>query len=139
MSNIDLSQLISADTKLTQARAQRMAELADLRWRHETGGITLPDGTRVLTTRDCQAQLSSAVQMMKSGLMSGPVDWKLESGWQQLSAEQIETVATAVLAHVRTCFAVEKNVAFQMENTPGDLSDFDIHTAFEMASADVTL
>lgn len=133
MSNIDLSQLITAQTKLARARADRMAALAEVRWRSETGGPELPDGSRILTTRESQAQLSSAMQMIQAGMMTGPIDWKLASGWQQLDTEQLVVLATAVLAHVRDCFAAEKIVAARMDATPGDLSDFDIVAAFEAA------
>lgn len=133
MNNIDLSQLITAQTKLAKARADRMAALAELRWRSETGGLELPDGSTILTTRESQAQLSSAMQMIQAGMMTGPIDWKFASGWHQLSAEQLVSLATAVLEHVRDCFAAEKIVAAQMDATPGDLSDFDILAAFEAA------
>lgn len=63
------------------ARDRAYAALADYRWQRETGGLTLADGSRVLTTREAQSQISNAVQSISSGLITDPVTWKLASGW----------------------------------------------------------
>lgn len=133
MSNIDLSQMRTAADKQAARRADAMARLAELRWQHETGGLTLPDGTHVATTRQSQAQIASVMQSLEAGLITAPVDWKTASGWVQLSAAQISALAAAVALHVKACFAAERSVAEQLETLPGDLSDVDLPAAFVQA------
>lgn len=134
MSNIDLSQMITLHDKRESQRAAAMAHLADLRWQHETGGLTLLDGTRINTSRESQAQISSVVQSLGAGLIAGPVDWKMASGWRQVTPDQISAIAAAVAGHVKACFAAERHVAALLEQTPDeDLPGFDIGAAFGAA------
>ena len=118
MSNVDLTQLLTAADKIATARATRYAALAHLRWQRETGGLTLPDGADIVTTREGQAQIAGAVQSITAGLMTGPIDWKLASGWQQLAPDQMLSIARAVIDHVKCCFAAERVVASQMDAAP---------------------
>lgn len=138
MSNIDLKQLILASDKISVARAEKHLALADLRWQRETGGLTLPEGTHIRTTRESQAQISSVMQSITAGLITDPVDWKLTSGWVGISTEQLTEIARRVADHVKRCFAAERYVSEQMEMTPGDLSDFDISAAFDAAYGQVS-
>lgn len=133
MSNIDLTQLITAESQNAQARAAQYAALAALRWRHETGGLTLPDGTSVITTREAQAQIAAMAYSIGAGLVSGPTEWKFASGWQVLSAAQITSLAETVANHVKRCFAAERTVAALMDAEAGDLQAFQIQPHFQAA------
>lgn len=133
MSNIDLTQLNTAEMKAAEARTKAYADLADLRWRRETGGLSLPGGMSIITTRESQAQIAGVVQSINAGLISEPIDWKLASGWQQLTTAQITSVAGAVADHVKQCFAAERAVTAQMDAITGDLAGFDIVAAFDAA------
>ncbi|CUH68703.1 hypothetical protein TG4357_03747 [Thalassovita gelatinovora] len=133
MSSIDLTKIITAEDKAAAARAAKFSALADLRWQRETGGLDIAGGARIVTTRESQAQIASTVQSISAGLISEPIDWKLASGWQQLSAAEILSIAGAVADHVKRCFAAEKAISVQMDATPGDLSGFDIAAAFDAA------
>ncbi len=133
MTNIDLTQLITTGDKLAEARANRYANLARLRWQYETGGVTLPDGTSIATTRESQAQITSVAQSVNAGLITGPVDWKMVDGWQDLPPEQILLIAQVVTDHVKHCFAAERAVSEQMDAISGDLQGFDIQAAFDAA------
>lgn len=135
MSNIDLTKLITAQDKAASARAEKYADLANLRWQRETGGLALPGGMSIITTRESQAQIAGVVQSINAGLISEHVDWKLASGWQQLTTAQITAVAGAVADHVKQCFAAERAVTAQMDAIAGDLSGFDIVAAFDAAYA----
>ena len=137
MSNIDLTQLVTAADKSAAARAARQADLAELRWQHETGGLTLPDGRTVMTTRESQAQIAGVVQSINAGLISEPIDWKLASGWAALSAQDVQELARADTTHVKTCFAAERQVAEWLAAQPGDVSAADLRTAFQTALSDL--
>lgn len=135
MPNIDLTQLITAEDKAATARDEKYAALSNLRWQRETGGLSLPGGIQIITTRESQAQIAGVVQSINAGLISEPLDWKLASGWQQLTTAQITAVAGAVADHVKQCFAAERAVTSQMDAIAGDLSGFDIIAAFDAAYA----
>lgn len=121
-----------------KARAAKYDALGKRRWQVEVGGITLGGGMSIITTRESQAQISSAVSGLAGGLITAPIDWKLSSGWQSLSAVEIQAVASAVSAHVKGCFAAERVVSEQMDAIEGDLADFDVQAAFEAAFAVAT-
>ena len=133
MSNIDLTRLITAESKEARARADKYAALAALRWQHETGGITLPDGTNVITTREAQAQIAATAYSIGAGLVSGATESKFASGWQVLSAAQMTSLAKAVANHVKWCFTAERTVAALMDAETGELETFQILPHFQAA------
>ncbi len=104
--------------------------LADIRYRKETGGIEL-EGMKILTDRESQAQLTGAYQSLASGLIT-QTDWKAADGWMTVTKEQIEPVAKAVATHIARCFAAEKAVSEQIQNSPNP-ERLDVSTAFEEA------
>ena len=91
-----------------------VAKLADHRWRYETAGLDLPGGQRIQTTRESQAQITAVVNSLQMGLIAEPVTYKLDSGWADLSADEVTAVAQAVGAHVKACFRAERTVAAQL-------------------------
>lgn len=133
MANIDLDQMITAPHKAAAARTAALARLADLRWQRETGGMELPDGSSIATTRESQAQITGMAQAIAAGLLSGPVDWKTPGGWQKVPADGIQQMARAVTAHVTRCFAAERAVSERVTGHSGPLDEFDIETAFDTA------
>jgi hypothetical protein len=107
--------------------------LSDLRWRRETGGLTLPDGRTIRTTRESQSQIVGAVTSLSMGLMAEPIEWKLESGWVHLSAAQITGIAALVSRHVAACFGAERAVAEQLDADAAT----EIEAAFDAAYASI--
>ena len=110
-----------------------LAHLADYRWRRETGGVELPDGTNILTTREAQAQITSTVLSLSIGSVTPPVRWKAVSGWVSLGAEEMGFLAAAVALHVKVCFMAEETVQGQLESEP----TLDVEQAFEAAYNDL--
>jgi hypothetical protein len=133
MPNIDPAQMITRQDKETAARQARFEALARLRWQYETGGLALPDGAHVATTRESQAQIASTVQALQAGLIAGPVAWKFLNGWQDLTPEAFGALAQAVSDHVTRCFAAERQVCDRMQALSGSLSDLDVGAAFMAA------
>ena len=88
-------------------KAQRKAELAAIRFEHETAGIAI-NGVSVETNRDSQAMINgawSSAQINPSIL----IDWKGADGtWVQIDAATITGIAMAVSAHVQACFSRER-------------------------------
>lgn len=105
---IDFSKVQTAADRKNQAENDFRAQLSDIRWKHETGGLTLPDGKRVSTSRSAQMALSNAYQLVHSGLLETPVLWKFENGWFEMEADDIQNATKQVLGHVQNAFLAEQ-------------------------------
>ena len=119
-----------------QVPADPYAILSDLRWQRETGGITLPDGTEISTTRESQSLIIGTVLGIQTGLITGPVAWKAESGWVNLTGPEIIAMAAAVAQHVQKCFAAERATSVMLETLENNPT-LDIEAAFNAAFATV--
>ena len=86
-----------------------IGRLAEMRWKRETGGLLLPTGQTIGTTREAQAQISNALMSLQGGLITS-VDWKSGGEWVTLTLDQFGPMAAAVANHVQRCFAAEKAV-----------------------------
>jgi hypothetical protein len=99
--------------KLKIAQAAKLAEIADARWKAETGGVTV-GGMTVDTSRESQALITGAA-------LAATLDdaytcrWKAAGGFVTLDAATILTVAAAVRQHVQACFDREAELAEQIE------------------------
>lgn len=92
---------------LDRHKALKKAEATALRWAQETGGITTPDGVRILTGIEDQNRIATAIQGMRdSGITE--VDFKAASGWVRLSLDQLVGVAALIAEHVQACFTRER-------------------------------
>jgi hypothetical protein len=85
-----------------EAPIDHAAQIASVRYRHETAGITV-NSVNIDTNRDSQALITAAA-------LSAVIDptylcvWKALNGPVTLTAAQIIEIATAVRAHVQVCF-----------------------------------
>lgn len=111
-----------------------VASLADHRWQRETGGLDLPTGQTIGTSREAQAQISNALMSLQGGLIAS-VDWKSGGAWVALTLEQFAPMAAAVANHVQRCFAAEKVVSdlIELAETVEELAAIDIKAEFETA------
>lgn len=90
---------------MAERRREMLAELAGVRWRHETAGIDF-DGTPLHTDRESQATLALVA-------MKGRAErWKGADGkWRAMDAERLQAADQAVEDHKRACFAHEEALA----------------------------
>lgn len=95
---------------LAETKAAKLAELAEARWGAETGGLTLPDGTRIKTDRESQALLTGAALSAKID-QETPIEWKGANGWVVLTPQEVLQVAGLVRQHVQACFSRERALA----------------------------
>lgn len=103
----------SAVKDMLTLKAIKMGEIADARYNAEVGGVSV-GGMRIKTDRESQAQLSSAFTSLSGGLIEN-TPWKSESGWVEVTLEDIRPIAQVVAAHVRSCFALEKAMQEQLD------------------------
>lgn len=101
--------------ELADAEHQRIKDaIPAYRYEVETGGITLPDGTRVRTDRESQSQLANAYQSLSQPFVD-EVDWKGPEGWITVTEAELEPIARAVARHVQACFTAERRVSERLE------------------------
>lgn len=115
-------------------RQAQIDHLAAYRWQRETGGVDLPTGQTIATTREAQAQINSTFNALSSGLIPS-VEWKAGGGWITLDLNHFGPIAQAVAGHVQQCFAAEKIVSQQIEAAVGiaELVAIEITAAFNAA------
>lgn len=95
------------------AREVRREEIAEARWRAETGGVTL-NGMTIRTDRESQALITGAA-------LQATVDpeyscrWKAANGFATLDAGAILAAAAAVRSHVQACFDREAELDAALE------------------------
>ncbi len=117
-------------------RQAQIDALADHRWQRETGGVALPDGGAIDTTREAQAQVSSAFNALSSGMIES-VEWKSRLGWVTVTLAEFGLIAGMVAKHVQACFSAERAVTLDIEaaETVDYLAALDIAGNFEAAYA----
>ncbi|SFC21898.1 protein of unknown function [Bosea sp. CRIB-10] len=89
-------------------RSGLRAHAADVRWRKETGGITVA-GVTVLTDRDSQAMINGAGALCDK-VPATIVRFKAATGFVDLDAATMTAIAIAVGQHVQSVFATEAEV-----------------------------
>lgn len=117
-----------------ERRAALVAAVTAKRWESETGGITLPNGTRVLTGKSDQNRITSVIVNAEiAGIQS--VDFKSDSGWVTLSIGEIKGIAAAIGAHVQACFTAERmhHEAIAALDAAG-IETYDINTGWPVAA-----
>jgi len=118
------------DALAADARQDTLAALADYRYQVETGGLDLPDGSRILTDRESQGQLSSAYQSLTQPFVEA-IDWKGADGWVTVTEAELRPIAQSVARHVQGCFTAERRVAESLG------ANDDYRTAFDEMLATV--
>lgn len=92
---------------LAKCKEIKKQAVAAERYTREVAGVVLPNGAKIATDRESQAQLNSAYTSLKAGFIQS-TPWKAENGWSLITLVEVEPVATAVASHVRDCFTWEK-------------------------------
>lgn len=115
-------------SSLDYLKDQVKSKVASTRFNRETGSIKLPNGVVVNTTREDQAQLSTAYSSLKNGLVSS-LNWKGSTGtWSVVTLVELEAIAKAVAEYVSACFTAElvHNTAIDTLTTADELYIYDI-------------
>lgn len=121
---------------LEQHKDALRAELAQRRWEVETGGITMPNGMRVLTGRADRDNITSLILTAEAAGID-TVDFKAASGWVHLTLQEVREVAQAIAVHVQACFSAERaaNSAIDALQTLAEVAAFDVAAALPLANA----
>lgn len=117
-------------------RAERLAELAAVRYQAETRGIEVA-GLPVQTDRESRPNLIAAYAAAAAGLRAEGCVWKFADGVARaVSAETLMAMATAVLDHVQRCYDQEAVLAEIVRASDNPLA-LDLHTGWPGQSAPV--
>lgn len=118
MSNIDFSQIVTAEVKAAQALEAEKARIKARRDQAIASGITV-GGLPMPTDDKAQARITgAALQALVDDTVT--VQWKLPDGsFVALTAEQILGIAQAVRAHVQACFDREAEILAALEAGEG--------------------
>lgn len=102
------------DRPLDELKANVKAKVTEKRWAIETGGITLPNGVKVLTGIEDQNRVATSIQGMTEANLD-TIDFKADSGWVKLTLAELKAVSVAVTHHVEMCFARERALHEQID------------------------
>jgi hypothetical protein len=93
--------------RFTQAKTAKRADLANIRWQHETGGISV-DGLAVPTDRETQTIVDRLVKAYDDGDLTDPISFKRGEGdWLTIDADTARIIKRLGAQHVQACFARE--------------------------------
>ncbi|HEX5444337.1 MAG TPA: DUF4376 domain-containing protein [Pirellulales bacterium] len=113
--------------RLARLKAAKTAALASQRYTIETGGMTLPDGTKVATDRESQGLIARAYTASRDGLASGTVSFKAASGWATMNPAQIKALFQAMTDRQQACYdheyALEQQIAAATDQAALDAVD----------------
>lgn len=115
MSNIDLSQLITAEAKAETAKADLLALIAARRWQAQSAGIVF-NGASIDTDRDAQVTITGA-------LLAWPeeegysVNWKTKDGtFLPVDKAGLQAILQAGFAYTQACFDREAVLASRVQD-----------------------
>lgn len=90
-------------------RVRLMEEAASMRWIHQSMGITLADGTKILTGPDDQNRMMTTLQSMENGNIPA-VSFKTANGWSTFTYTRLKEIAGMVSAYVQACYLNEQRI-----------------------------
>jgi hypothetical protein len=129
--DVAVQAIIDGYDELAAAKAQKLAALAELRWKKETGGA-LVAGLPVATDDRSQLKITGA-RLAADADPDYTVNWKVGAGaFVALTAAQIIAISDAVRAHVQACFDREDALATEINAaaTIADVEAVDITTGW---------
>lgn len=103
------------DARVKLAVEKKLAEIANDRFSHETGGLKLPNGIVIKTDRESQALLTGAALSASMDPETPPVEWKGVNGWAVLKPADVLGIAGLVRKHVQACFSREKELSARVQ------------------------
>ena len=94
---------------LERHKALKTAAVTAKRHEYEMRGISLADGTRILTGPEELSRIASVIQGVRSS-GSADVNFKAASGWATFSEEQLVGLAGLISAHMQGCYTREREL-----------------------------
>lgn len=103
------------DVPLDGLKAERLAQLRELRWLAETAGVIVGE-QRVRTDATGQAKVAGVLQLFAADPTLAQVDWEVQPGqWVSMDRETMTAIGVAVGRHVQACFTRARELQAQIE------------------------
>ena len=121
----------STPRPLAALKKHKLEKLRQKRKTVERGGTEPTPGQIILTDVDDQAKITGAWALAQQN-PAVIMNWKAASGWVQLNAAAINSIALAVATHVQTCFNNERTHADAINalSTPAAVLAYDFSTGW---------
>ena len=94
---------------LEVARTEVKRRATAHRWAVETGGISVANYGRVLTSIEDQNRIATAIQGCTSANIQ-EVDFKGADGWVSITREMLTQISVLIAEHVQLCFTREREL-----------------------------
>ena len=105
--NVVTTKAAQETAELERAKGELKVAATSQRWTVQTGGLTLPDGTKVLTADADLTRIDQAINnLTRYGIAS--IDFKSAGGWVTLTLDQLNAIGHAVTTFVQGCFTAER-------------------------------
>lgn len=121
------------EARLEAVRVRLREDLESHRFKVETGGVVMADGSRILTDRESQSQLSNAFHSLKDGVVT-TVDWKGPDGWVEVTEVELRPIAEVAAKHVQVAFTAERTVdedEITLNDDLASLQEMDVKARFD--------
>lgn len=110
MSNIDMSQAITAEDRRITRQTGLAEQLAELRYTHENADVELPGEVLIQGSREARQELATQHMLRQTGVAEGPLYWKGPNGWITLSADMLGLALWEISNRIQACFQAEQLV-----------------------------
>ena len=95
------------EQKLNEQKGLLYKQITEFRWMKEAGGILLPNGIKIASSREDQNRITSVISNAElAGIEE--VSFKAASRWATLTIPEIKAIAASVARHVQACFNNER-------------------------------
>ena len=102
-------EVVEVTRPLEVARAEVKRRVTAHRWAVETGGISVANYGRVLTSIEDQNRIATAIQGCTSANIQ-EVDFKGADGWVSITREKLIQISVLIAEHVQLCFTREREL-----------------------------
>jgi hypothetical protein len=102
-------EVVEVTRTLEVARAEIKRRVTAHRWAVETGGISVANYGRVLTSIEDQNRIATAIQGCTSANIQ-EVDFKGADGWVSITREKLIQISVLIAEHVQLCFTREREL-----------------------------
>jgi len=128
----------SVPTAIDKRAALKVAATAK-RYAVETGGIELPNGTRLDTTREDQNAVANAISLAGIAGVT-EVDFKAASGWLTVTIPTLTRIGAAIGLHKQACYTAERAHHEAIDALPDSgLDAYDLEAAWPTGADLVSL
>ena len=113
MTNIDFSKILSKEQQELKITNQRKQEIADRRYIAEVSALSI-DGVVFYNDRETRSLINQCLMFLEEGQT---VKWKSSnSGFVELSKQQLTYIAKVLFVYVQQCFVREEVLVSMVDN-----------------------